>query len=103
MKRVPGPDHEGNDAVGYATIFRQKVAELRAEIAHLSALSQAYRRRGLRDAAGMEADLRRHARLHEIKLELVRLSELGGSVTPGNGSEVPRRPFLVKRPRRSHG
>jgi hypothetical protein len=90
-------DRETGDAVDYATILRHKVAELRAEIARLRELNQAYRRHGRRDVASVEADLQRQARLDEIKKELARLADLGGSVSPGKRAEAPQMPFLVKR------
>ena len=92
------PDPEvGSGAVDYASLLREKVAELRAEIAQLRELSAQYRRRGLRDAAGMEADLRRQARLDEIKVELTRLAKLGRSTPEGKSIEPSRKPFLVRK------
>jgi DNA repair exonuclease SbcCD ATPase subunit len=60
--------------------LREKIANLRAEIAELKHLNEQYRRERLPDAQDHFAHGKRLERLVEIQQELTRLANLGGSL-----------------------
>jgi hypothetical protein len=84
----------------HVSVLKQKVGELRAEIAQIHMLNQQFRRETNHDAASEMADMRRQSRLQEIQRELARFSEFG---KPGTSSGKARDhepsggPFLVKK------
>ena len=81
------------------TVLRKKIAELRAEIAHIHMLNQKLRSEN-KHAAPSEGYLERQSRLEEIKDELGRLTALAGPAKNSEQSETterPRRPFLVRK------
>lgn len=61
-------------------VLREKIARLRAEIAHLQDLNQEYRLRQRNDTAAQVAHGQRHERLQAIQQELAQLSDLGRRV-----------------------
>ena len=58
-------------------VLKEKVASLRAEIAHISKLNEQYRRRESKETMAQVAHGKRHERLLGIQEELIRLADLG--------------------------
>ncbi|HEX3321304.1 MAG TPA: hypothetical protein VHR84_11420 [Terriglobales bacterium] len=61
-------------------VLREKIALLRAEIAQIQALNQAYRIRHRNEPDAQIADVQRQERLQAIQQELVQLAGLGWKV-----------------------
>ena len=58
-------------------VLQEKVTRLRAEIAHIEQLNQAYRQRRLNEQKAQVAHGQRHERLQAIQQELAQLALLG--------------------------
>jgi hypothetical protein len=61
-------------------VLREKIARLRAEIAHIQELNQAYRRQDMSGNDAQVAHGERHERLQAIQQELAQLASLGRKV-----------------------
>lgn len=64
----------------HLAVLREKIATLRAEIAHLQELNDQYRRRGRNETEAQIAHGARHERLQAIQQELTQLADLGRRV-----------------------
>lgn len=58
-------------------VLREKILRLRAEIAHIQELNQAYRRQDWNGSEAQGAHGQRHERLQAIQQELAQLAALG--------------------------
>lgn len=58
-------------------VLREKILRLRAEIAHIQELNQAYRRQGWNGSEAQCAHGQRHERLQAIQQELAQLAAFG--------------------------
>ena len=61
----------------HVEVLREKIARLRAEIAHIQELNQEYRLRGSNGTDAQVAHGQRHERLQAIQQELAQVSDLG--------------------------
>ena len=64
----------------HLVVLREKIASLRAEIAHLQELNSQYRRESRNETQAQIAHGKRHERLQEIQQELAQLAGLGRRV-----------------------
>jgi len=64
----------------HLAVLREKIATLRAEIAHLQELNDRYRRQGRNETEAQIAHGERHERLQAIQQELTQLADLGRRV-----------------------
>ena len=64
----------------HLNVLLEKITSLRAEIAHIQELNQAYRQRRPSDQEAPVAHGQRHERLQEIQQELAKLASLGRKV-----------------------
>ena len=64
----------------HLNVLLEKITSLRAEIAHIQELNQAYRQRRPSDQEAQVAHGQRHERLQEIQQELAKLASLGRKV-----------------------
>lgn len=75
-------------------VLREKIARLRAEIAHIQALNQSYRHQESSDADSQAAHGLRHERLQAIQQELTQLAGLSRKVTSVEESKERHRSRL---------
>ena len=61
-------------------VLREKIGNLRDEIAHLKKLNEEYRRQRCNETEAQIAHGQRHERLQEIQQELIKLADLGRRV-----------------------
>jgi hypothetical protein len=80
-------------------VLREKIANLRAEIAELQALNDQYRRSGQNDPQAQVAHGQRHERLEAIQQELVKVADLGRRVRSIEQMKEQHRsgPYLAKK------
>ena len=80
-------------------VLREKIARLRAEIAHIQELNHEYRLRGSNGTEAQVAHGQRHERLQEIQQELSQLADLGQRVRSVEQMKEHHRsrPYLVNR------
>ena len=80
-------------------VLRQKIEQLRSEIADIRLLNERYRFRGGNGAEAQFAHGKRHERLQEIQEELIKLANLGSKVRSIEEIREKHRsrPHLVKR------
>jgi phosphoglycerate-specific signal transduction histidine kinase len=64
----------------HLAVLREKVGNLRAEIARLQELNQQYRRQGQNEPQAQVAHGQRHERLQAIQQELTQVADLGRRV-----------------------
>jgi hypothetical protein len=68
------------NGMDHLDVLQEKVTRLRAEIAHIVELNQAYRQRRLNEQQAQVAHGQRHERLQAIQQELAQLALLGRKV-----------------------
>lgn len=80
-------------------VLREKIANLRAEIAQLQELNTEYRRSGRNDPQAQVAHGQRHERLEAIQQELVKVADLGRRVRSIEQMKEQHRsgPYLAKK------
>jgi hypothetical protein len=64
----------------HLAVLREKIGNLRAEIAHLQELNDQYRRQARPETGAQVAHGQRHERLQAIQRELAQLADLGRRV-----------------------
>jgi chromosome segregation ATPase len=64
----------------HLAVLREKIGNLRAEIAHLQELNDQYRRQARPETEAQVAHGQRHERLQAIQRELAQLADLGRRV-----------------------
>ncbi len=92
-----------SDGMDHLEVLREKVARLRAEIAHIQDLNQQYRHSDWNRTQAQEAHGQRHERLQAIQRELAQLGDLGRKVQSVETirEKSPSRLHLVKQARAS--
>jgi len=79
----------------HLAVLREKIGNLRAEIAQLQELNEQYRRQGRNEPQAQVAHGQRHERLQGIQQELAKLADLGRRVRSVEQMKEQHRSRLV--------
>lgn len=86
-------------AMDHLEVLREKIANLRSEIAQLQELNAQYRRSSRNDPQAQIAHGQRHERLEAIQQELVKVADLGRRVRSIEQMKEQHRsgPYMAKK------